>query len=170
MPKSFSASAMPFFTTFQNGSASGACEMTTNLAPAASALTLNVTAASMANHFTAAFMPVSFSVHVAGVPVCERILGQRRRVPFAKKSPEWLFSCLSWACERTRIHGRNDMHARDRLAAIAVLDRVRDILRTDLGDEAHVIWPVLSALLQSHVRERPMSITALADLSGLPRT
>ncbi|KXU84571.1 hypothetical protein CR51_41165 [Caballeronia megalochromosomata] len=62
------------------------------------------------------------------------------------------------------------MHARDRLAAIAVLDRVRDILRTDLGDEAHVIWPVLSALLQSHVRERPMSITALADLSGLPRT
>lgn len=62
------------------------------------------------------------------------------------------------------------MHAHDRLAAIAVLDKVAAILRSELGDEAQVIWPVLAALLQNALRDRPMTITALADLSGLPRT
>ncbi|TCG10144.1 hypothetical protein BZM27_00195 [Paraburkholderia steynii] len=62
------------------------------------------------------------------------------------------------------------MHAHDRLAAIAVLDRAGEILRSELGDEAQAVWPVLSALLQSHLQEQPVSITTLADLSGLPRT
>jgi multiple sugar transport system substrate-binding protein len=62
------------------------------------------------------------------------------------------------------------MHARDRLAAIAVIDRLAEILRAELGDEAQTIWPVLGALLQNHLNDRATTITALADLSGLPRT
>jgi multiple sugar transport system substrate-binding protein len=62
------------------------------------------------------------------------------------------------------------MHARDRLAAIAVIDRLAEILRAELGDDAQAIWPVLGALLQNHLNDRPTTITALADLSGLPRT
>ena len=62
------------------------------------------------------------------------------------------------------------MHARDRLAAIAVIDRLAEILRTELGEEAQAIWPVLGPLLQNHLNDRPMTITALADASGLPRT
>ncbi|MGV2290460.1 extracellular solute-binding protein [Trinickia sp. YCB016] len=62
------------------------------------------------------------------------------------------------------------MHTQDRLAAIAVLDKVGEILRAELGDEAQAIWPVLGALLRDHLRDRPITITALADLSGLPRT
>jgi multiple sugar transport system substrate-binding protein len=62
------------------------------------------------------------------------------------------------------------MLAYDRLAAIAAIDKVADILRTELGGEAQAIWPVLAPLLQNHLRDRPMTITSLADLSGLPRT
>ena len=62
------------------------------------------------------------------------------------------------------------MHAQDRLAAIAVLNGAGDILRTELGEDAQAVWPIVAALVQSHVRDRPTSITALADLSGLPRT
>lgn len=62
------------------------------------------------------------------------------------------------------------MHADDRLATLAVIDTVMEILRTELGDEAQASWPVLAALLQHHLRQRPVTITALADLSGLPRT
>lgn len=62
------------------------------------------------------------------------------------------------------------MHAQDRLAAIAVLDKTTDILRAALGADAQSIWPVLGALLKTHLSERPSTITALADLSGLPRT
>ncbi|RFU49264.1 extracellular solute-binding protein [Paraburkholderia sp. DHOC27] len=62
------------------------------------------------------------------------------------------------------------MHTQDRLAALAVLDKVAGILRDELGEDAQAVWPVLGALLQNHLRDRPMTITALADLSGLPRT
>lgn len=62
------------------------------------------------------------------------------------------------------------MHARDRLAAIAVIDRLGEILRTELGAEAQAMWPVLGHLLQNYLNDKPVPITALADLSGLPRT
>lgn len=62
------------------------------------------------------------------------------------------------------------MHANDRLAAIAVLDKAAEILRTELGDEAQAMWPVLAPLLQNHLLDRSVTITALADISGLPRT
>jgi multiple sugar transport system substrate-binding protein len=62
------------------------------------------------------------------------------------------------------------MHAQDRLAAIAVLDKMADMLRAELGDEAQAVWPVIGSLLQNHLRDRSITITALADLSGLPRT
>jgi multiple sugar transport system substrate-binding protein len=62
------------------------------------------------------------------------------------------------------------MHAQDRLAAIAVLDKMADMLRTELGDEAQAIWPILGSLLQNYLRDRSITITALADMSGLPRT
>ncbi|HKT96953.1 MAG TPA: extracellular solute-binding protein [Paraburkholderia sp.] len=62
------------------------------------------------------------------------------------------------------------MHARDRLAAIAFIDELARVLRSELGDDAPAIWPVLGALLQQHLSGRTMTITALADQSGLPRT
>lgn len=62
------------------------------------------------------------------------------------------------------------MHARDRLAALAVIDRQTEILRNELGDDAPALWPVLGALLRQHLNDKPTTITALADLSGLPRT
>ena len=62
------------------------------------------------------------------------------------------------------------MHARDRRAAMAVIDKLSEILRRELGDDAHAMWPVLGALLQSHLSDRYTTITALAALSGLPRT
>ncbi|WP_341316425.1 extracellular solute-binding protein [Paraburkholderia sp. IMGN_8] len=62
------------------------------------------------------------------------------------------------------------MHTHDRRAAIAVIDKLSEILRSELGDDAQAMWPVLGALLQSHLSDRHTTITALADLSGLPRT
>jgi multiple sugar transport system substrate-binding protein len=62
------------------------------------------------------------------------------------------------------------MHARDRLAAIALIDRLAEILRAELGEDAQAIWPVVGVLLQNHLNDRTTAITALADLSGLPRT
>jgi multiple sugar transport system substrate-binding protein len=62
------------------------------------------------------------------------------------------------------------MHARDRLAAVAVIERLAGILRSELGDDAQALWPVLGALLHQYLNDKPTTITALADLSGLPRT
>ncbi|CAB3654809.1 extracellular solute-binding protein [Paraburkholderia rhynchosiae] len=62
------------------------------------------------------------------------------------------------------------MHARDLRATIAVVNKLGDILRAQLGDEAQAMWPVLAALLQNHLDGKETAITALADLSGLPRT
>ncbi|NIE62373.1 extracellular solute-binding protein [Burkholderia sp. Ax-1719] len=62
------------------------------------------------------------------------------------------------------------MHARDRLAAVAVIERMAEILRSELGDDAQALWPVLGALLRQYLNDKPTTITALADLSGLPRT
>lgn len=62
------------------------------------------------------------------------------------------------------------MHARDRLAALAVIDRLAEVLRAELGDDAQALWPVVGALLRQHLNDKPTTITALADLSGLPRT
>lgn len=62
------------------------------------------------------------------------------------------------------------MHARDRYAAIAVIDRLSQLLRTEFGDTAHESWPILSTVLQNHLGKRQTTITSLADSSGLPRT
>ena len=62
------------------------------------------------------------------------------------------------------------MHARDRRATIAVVNKLVGILRGELGADAQDAWPVLAALLQNHLDGKDTSITALADLSGLPRT
>ena len=55
------------------------------------------------------------------------------------------------------------MHARDRRAAMAVIDKLSEILRRELGDDAHAMWPVLGALLQSHLSDRYTTITALGS-------
>jgi multiple sugar transport system substrate-binding protein len=62
------------------------------------------------------------------------------------------------------------MHARDRRATIALIDKLSEILRSEFGDDAQAMWPVLGALLQNHLSDRYTTITTLADLSGLPRT
>lgn len=62
------------------------------------------------------------------------------------------------------------MHARDCRAAIAVIDKLSEVVRHELGDDAQAMWPVIGALLQNHLSDKYTTITALADLSGLPRT
>ncbi|SOE56650.1 ABC-type glycerol-3-phosphate transport system, substrate-binding protein [Burkholderia sp. OK233] len=62
------------------------------------------------------------------------------------------------------------MPAQDRYAAIATIDRLLEILRSELGDTADSAWPVLSALLRNFLGDRQTTITSLADHSGLPRT
>jgi multiple sugar transport system substrate-binding protein len=62
------------------------------------------------------------------------------------------------------------MYARDCRAAIAVIGKLSEVLRHELGDDAQAMWPVLGALLQDHLSDKVTTITALADASGLPRT
>jgi len=62
------------------------------------------------------------------------------------------------------------MHARDRHAAIAAIDGLAQILRTELGETAQAGWPILSVLLRNHLNDRQTTVTALADHSGLPRS
>ena len=62
------------------------------------------------------------------------------------------------------------MHARDRYAAIAVIDKLSGILRSEFGDAAHESWPILSTVLQNFLGKRQTTITSLADSSGMPRT
>jgi multiple sugar transport system substrate-binding protein len=62
------------------------------------------------------------------------------------------------------------MHASDRRAAIAVINKLAGILRTELGENAQDGWPVLGTLLQNHLDGKQSPITALADMSGLPRS
>ncbi|MFD1557167.1 extracellular solute-binding protein [Paraburkholderia silviterrae] len=62
------------------------------------------------------------------------------------------------------------MRADDRLATLAVIDRVSDILRDEFADRALDIWPILAALLRQHQQGQSVTVTALADSSGMPRT
>ncbi|QGZ59765.1 ABC transporter substrate-binding protein [Paraburkholderia acidiphila] len=62
------------------------------------------------------------------------------------------------------------MHARDRYAAIAVIDKLSGILRSEFGEAAHESWPILSKVLQNFLGKRQTTITSLADSSGMPRT
>jgi multiple sugar transport system substrate-binding protein len=62
------------------------------------------------------------------------------------------------------------MHAHDRHAVIAIIDKLADILRSELGETAQDTWPVINALLRNFLSDRHTTITSLADLSGLPRT
>ncbi|WP_211463914.1 extracellular solute-binding protein [Collimonas silvisoli] len=62
------------------------------------------------------------------------------------------------------------MHGLDRYAAITIVDKLLDILRSELGEAAQGAWPILSALLRNFLSGRHTTITALADLSGLPRS
>lgn len=62
------------------------------------------------------------------------------------------------------------MHARDRHAAIAAIDKLSDLLRGEFGDSAHESWPILSTVLRNFLANRQTSITSLADSSYLPRT
>jgi multiple sugar transport system substrate-binding protein len=62
------------------------------------------------------------------------------------------------------------MHERDRHAAIAAIDGLAHILRTEFGETAQAGWPILSVLLRNHLNDRQTTVTALADHSGLPRS